>query len=316
MSRLLKFRLNSTAGKASSKPEPNPPDLKLFERADWTLFRTIEGLQQKAGVPARLLRRLVLKELGDNALDSGGRLGYGLVEAKPDTFFVEDDGPGLDLTPKDIAELFSISRPLRSSKLLRLPQRGQLGNGLRVVAGAVLASEGTLAVITRNQRITLQPKSDGTTKVINVEKADRPVGTRIEISFGPALPKGGDPFAMVHNAQAMAGLGEAYEGRSSAYWYDAAQFHELLMACGTQPVRYLVAQLDGCTGGKAGEIVTAAGLDRRHCQTIDRQQATTLLSELRRSTRPVSADRLGQVGRAAFPDFHYAKETGIAMPGG
>ena len=50
-----------------------------------------------------------------------------------DTFFIEDDGPGLDGTPEEIAELFSIRRPMRSTKLLRLPQRGALGNGLRVV---------------------------------------------------------------------------------------------------------------------------------------------------------------------------------------
>ena len=288
----------------------------MFERADWTLFRTVEGLQQKAGVAARLLRRLVLKELGDNALDGGGHLGYGLVEADPDTFFVEDDGPGLDGAPKEIAELFSIGRPLRSSKLLRLPQRGQLGNGLRVVAGAVLASEGALAVITRNRRVSLRPESDGSTSVINVVKADKPFGTRIEISFGPTLPNDPEPFAWVHKAQAVAGIGELYQGRSSAYWYDAAQFHELLLAYGAQPVRNLIAQLDGCTGGKAGEIVAAVGLDRRHCQNIDRQQATTLLIELRRSTRRVSADRLGHVGRDAFPDFYYAKEHGIAMLGG
>jgi hypothetical protein len=217
MSRFSKSGPDTPAGKASLGAEPNPPNLKMFERADWTLFRTVEGLQQKAGVPTRLLRRLVLKELGDNALDGGGRLGYGLVEADRDTFFVEDDGPGLDGTPKDIAELFSIGRPLRSSKLLRLPQRGQLGNGLRVVAGAVLASEGALAVITRNRRITLQPKSDGSTSVIDVVKADQPVGTRIEISFGPALPNDPEPFTWVHKAQAVAGIGEAYQGRSSAY---------------------------------------------------------------------------------------------------
>ncbi len=38
----------------------NPRNFK-FERADWTLFRSISTLPQKAGVPARLLRRLVLK---------------------------------------------------------------------------------------------------------------------------------------------------------------------------------------------------------------------------------------------------------------
>ena len=108
-----------------------------------------------------------------------------------DLFFIEDDGPGLDGTPEEIASLFSIRRPMRSSKLLRLPQRGALGNGLRVVAGAVLASEGSLVVITRNQRIKLRPEANGSTTVVSVTAAKRPVGTRIEIGFGPALPNEG-----------------------------------------------------------------------------------------------------------------------------
>ena len=41
-----------------------------------------------------------------------------------------------------------------STKLLRLPSRGALGNGLRVVAGAVLASEGSLVVMARILRET------------------------------------------------------------------------------------------------------------------------------------------------------------------
>ena len=39
-------------------------------------------------------------------------------------YFVDDDGPGIDGTPEEIARLFSIRRPLVSSKLLRLPTRG------------------------------------------------------------------------------------------------------------------------------------------------------------------------------------------------
>ena len=46
----------SVAVLASQKPP-------TFEREDWSLFRTIEGLQQRAGVPKRLLPRLVLKEI-------------------------------------------------------------------------------------------------------------------------------------------------------------------------------------------------------------------------------------------------------------
>jgi hypothetical protein len=145
------------------------------------------------------LRRLVLKEIADNALDTGADIRFGLVDPENlDLFYIEDDGPGLNGTPEEIASLFNISRPMRSSKLLRLPQRGALGNGLRVVAGAVLASEGSLVVITRNHQIKLRPEANGSTTVVSVMPAKRPIGTRIEIGFGPALPNEGDiPFAWV-----------------------------------------------------------------------------------------------------------------------
>jgi hypothetical protein len=43
-----------------------------FEREDWTLYRNVDGLQQRAGVPRESLAALVAKELADNALDEAG----------------------------------------------------------------------------------------------------------------------------------------------------------------------------------------------------------------------------------------------------
>jgi hypothetical protein len=126
---------------------PEAQNLK-FEREDWTSFRTIEGLQQKAGVPKGKLIALVLKELTDNGLDTDARVRVG--EIKGGGYFVEDDGPGIE--HDSIARLFSVRRPMISTKLMRLPTRGALGNGLRVVAGAVLASGGSLITVTRNRR--------------------------------------------------------------------------------------------------------------------------------------------------------------------
>ena len=291
------------------------PTLKMAERADWTLFRTVEGLQQKAGVPAVRLRRLVLKELGDNALDTGTRIDAGLIGGNANAYYVEDNGSGLDGTPEEIASLFSIARPMRSSKLLRLPQRGALGNGLRVVAGAVLASEGSLAVVTQNKRILLRPETNGSTTVVEVTPADHPVGTRIEITFGSALPGDLNPFAWVRNAADIAIEGKNYDGKSSPHWYDLIQFHELLLAHGSQPLRALIAQLDGCSGGKAGEIVTAAGLDRMTCESVTRAQTVTLLDITRKHARPVSPERLGSVGRDAYPEHYYAIERDHVLIG-
>jgi hypothetical protein len=287
----------------------------MADREDWTLFRTVEGLQQKAGVSERLLRRLVLKELGDNALDTGTTVEYGYLG--DDRYYIENGGHGLDGSPEEIASLFSIRRPMRSSKLFRRPQRGALGNGLRVVAGAVLASEGTLVVTTRNRRITLRPEVDGSTTVVDVTEVPFPVGTRIEIGFGTALPRDRDSAALhwVDVAWNVADDGAQYTGKASPFWYDAAQFHELLLAHGSQPLRGLIAQLDGCTGGRAGEIVTAANLDRMSCGSVTRGQATALLEVVRRYARPVSADRLGCIGRDAFPERYYAVERGTADMG-
>jgi hypothetical protein len=288
--------------------------LKMAERPDWSLFRTFDGLQQRAGVPAKWLRRLVLKEIGDNALDVSTNIrSGGLLDGH---YFVEDKGPGLDGTPEQIAELYSMARPMRSSKLLRLPQRGALGNGLRVVAGTVFASEGKLAVTTRNKRIELRPLADGTTQVVKVEPADYPVGTRVDISFGAALPADVSPFRWMNVAQYLADEGEQYRGQSSAHWYDAAQFHELLLAHGALPVRALIAELDGCSGGKAGEIVAGVGLGRAACQDVTRAQAEELLKAARKRSQPVSTVRLGALGREAYPEMYYAIERGVAEIGG
>jgi hypothetical protein len=293
-------------GRLASQPQPE--NFK-FERADWTSFRTVEGLQQKAGVAANKLRRLVMKELTDNGFDAGGNSVH--VGRLPDGggYFVEDNGDGIDGTPEDIARLFSIARPMISTKLLRLPTRGALGNGLRVVAGAVLAGDGFLAVITGNRRIELRPERDGTTTVVSAEPVDFPVGTRIEIGFGPAIPEDANALYWAVVATEMA-QGQSYAGKSSPWWYDAPQFHELLSASGNVPVRELVANLDGCTGGRAGEIVAEAGLARMVCVDISRSQSDMLLKVARKHAREVKPNRLGAVGADLSPSHVYATSSG------
>jgi hypothetical protein len=295
----------------SQTAEPTFGESLKFERADWSLFRTVEGLQQRAGVPKRLLRRLVLKELVDNGLDNGGDV---KIDKLPDGgYAIVDDGAGIN--PKEVPRLFSIGRPLVSSKQLRLPSRGALGNGLRVVAGAVLASDGSLVVATRGRRLDLRPERDGTTTVLSEEIIDFPVGTRVEIRLGPALPD--DPQARYWGDLAcrLSRWGTQYLGKSSPWWYDVDQFAELLFASGNRPVRDLIANLDGCSGAKAGEIVIAAGLGRISCRDVTTVQAATLLTTARGFTKQVNPKRLGTIGPSAFPDFAYAVADGEASFG-
>ena len=295
---------NSNADLASLADAEN---LK-FEREDWTLFRTIDGLTQKAGVSRDKLTSLVMKEITDNGLDTGAEVEVGKLAKR--RYFVDDDGPGLNGTPAEIARLFSIRRPLISSKLLRIPTRGAVGNGLRVVAGAVLASGGTLIVITRNKRIELRPERDGSTTVVSVKAFKRPVGTRIEIGFGRELECDYTTLDWAKAACGLAQTGTSYAGKTSAWWYDVPQFQELLDASGDRPVRDLVSNLDGCSGAKAGEIVAAAGLNRALCKGITRPQAARLLLAVRTNAREVNPKRLGAVGPNAF-DGAYHCEYGV-----
>lgn len=211
----LKIGAVASVPQPCSPPRPTTPNFQ-FERQDWTLFRSVGTLSQKAGVPMRHLRRLVLKELADNALDVAGSVEVGTTA--DDGYFVQDDGPGIDGSPEDIARMFSINRPLVSSKLWRLPTRGALGNGLRVVTGAVAASGGALQVWTRNRHLTLTPRDDGSTAVV-AEVTDFPVGTRIEITFGRALPVDNNALAWAREAVLLARGGEVYKSRTSPHWY-------------------------------------------------------------------------------------------------
>ena len=254
----------------------------------------------------------MLKELADNALDAGA--GVQIGEVSPNIYFVEDDGPGIEGEPEAIARLFSIARPFVSTKLLRLPSRGALGNGLRVVAGAVLASDGFLVVITGNHRIELRPERDGSTSVVSVGKSEFPVGTRIEIGFGPAIPEDEGALTWAEDAATMA-IGTVYTGKSSPYWYDVPHFHELISASGDTAVRELVAALDGCSGGRAGEIVTEAGLARMTCKDVSREQAEALLRAARDSTKAVSAKRLGAIGPGLFSNLAYAVGNSVVSFG-
>ena len=220
----------------------------MFVREDWTLFRNLSTLSQKAGVPVSQLRRLVVKELVDNALDASGSVEFGKTGAN--TYWVEDRGSGIPGDAAAIASLFSVRRPLTSTKIVRLPVRGALGNGLRVVVGAVLASGGTLEVQTRGVRYHLQPRDDGSTTILS-QKPVTSTRTRITVTLPEGVPPDDGDLMLAKLAQEFA-FAKTYTGKSSPYWYDSDSFHELMQAAGSTNVAALVAFFDG-HGEAAGE---------------------------------------------------------------
>ncbi len=277
----------------------------LFRREDWTLFRNLSTLGQRAGVAQDSIPELAAKELVDNALDASGECKFGLDDQG--RLYVQDFGNGLDGTDADIGDLFSVKRPLSSSKLLRLPTRGALGNGLRVVAGAVLASDGELIVKTRGRALRLRPRdSDGGTDVEHIEPWNG-TGTRVEVLLGDSLPINNGALKWAKRAMRLTG-GKTYKGKPSPYWYDADSFYELTQAAGTRAVRKLVEAFAGCSGAKASRM--AAQFSGSSCESLTRDEAESLLDEMRDNSHEVQPKHLGAVGPMAFPDAGYARDVG------
>jgi hypothetical protein len=173
------------------------PDFQV-RRPDTALFATLQGLEIQSGVSAGKLRRLVLKELVDNACDSAdaaGRPGEVEIEALGfGSYRIADQGAGIPGTPDEITALFSLDRPMISSKFWRLPLRGSMGNGIRCIAGSCAATDGTLQVTTRGQRILLKPTRRSTEILSIAPTPEHWIGTEIVIHFGPGMPADGDSF--------------------------------------------------------------------------------------------------------------------------
>lgn len=288
--------------------------MALFHRDDWALFRSLGTLPQRAGVAVQHLPRLVVKELVDNALDAAPEAAAPIVDICADGLLrVRDFGAGIEGTPEEIAALFSIARPLTSSKQMRLLARGALGNGLRVVAGTILATEGTLRVITRGMDLHLEPCENGGTLIkSNVPSAPDEIGTVIEARLGSGYAfKSSDQY-WTRFSRCMAGA-PSYAGKSSPHWYDEDAFFELCQAYGNRFARDLVAMLDGCANPKAGRIAKA--FTNRAADSLSRDEAAVLLAAARDEAKPVAPKRLGFVGainRGLPPG--YARSEGTFQP--
>ena len=266
----------------------------IYETEDWRLFTELATLPQKAGCQPEDLRRVVLKELVDNALDAGAAVSLDHADG---AWIVTDDGPGID--PAEVPRLFAVGRPLRSSKLVRLPLRGMLGNGLRVVAGAVAATEGSLVVETRGRRLTLAVcRETGRTTVTSGGPVPPRPGVTVRLSLGPGSPADG---SLARASIAVARCGQGYAGPSSPWWYGAKDLHRLFAQ---------VTPADTTVGALCRSLGLALD-DDRPARTLGRDEAEAVLARLRAGAEPISPERLGFIGKEYRPDWPgYARKTG------
>jgi hypothetical protein len=284
----------------------------MFEREDWTAFRSLDGLCRKAGAAQSKLAEVVIKELVDNALDASGDCDLTLADS---VVVVQDRGPGIPGDDQEVARLFSMSRPLTSSKYLRLPARGALGNGLRVVVGAVAATGGKLFVATRGRKLEIVPDvRTGQSTAVRAGDFERP-GTRIEVTLGKPLQPTPDDLLLAEVAILAARAQEKrYTGKTSPHWYDTDAFHELLLSVRSEQltVREFIAQFDGCSA--AGKIVD--GFSARRANSLTRDEAARLLEQAQSAARVVNPLRLGAIGEDAFSGAYVREASFVILPPG
>lgn len=284
-----------------------PQKEQILKREDWLLFANVNTLTQKAGVSKDQLVKLVAKELTDNALDAGANARTEAFMGTRETgscLQVTDDGEGIPGNDSELVELFSINRPLMSSKIIRKPGRGALGNGLRVVAGTMFALGGRLELSTRGRALEIKPGENG-----------RAVGRRIGAYQGEGtIVKLWLPYGYVIDSclkwaerAILANRGTEYTGRTSLWWYDSDSFYALLKMApeGISIRKFLADYFDGCTGRKAGQIT--ADFYNVDARSLTRNQAEGILEKGRNIVKPVSPGRLPLVGE--LPEQLVYKKT-------
>ena len=228
-------------------------------------------------------------------------------------WYVEDDGPGIAGEPADIARLFSIRRPLVSSKLLRLPTRGALGNGLRVVAGAVLASGGRL--VAGDPRAQARSAAAGQRRYAGRGRAVRAHHRHPDR----------DPAGRRTERLRCAGVGEerCRARRAAARSIEAARRRTGTTArrssiCSRRPGAAACASWwPSSTAAPAPrQAGSPPAFKGRACSSLSRAEANDLLEAAQRQARPVSPSRLGHVGEVeGWPPFH-ARGEGTFRCGG
>lgn len=269
----------------------------LYERADWELFLRPETLPQKAGCSLDQLGSVVLKEAVDNALDTGAE-----VELEPITggYRIADHGPGID--PTDVPRLFAVNRPLRSSKLKRLPLRGMLGNGLRVVMGAVAAFGGQISVTTRGHRLPLSvDTATGMTRILADEEVPFQAGAIVEISLNlfDGFERRAADLSLV-----VAQQGQQYSGPSHPAWYGVDDLSELFTRVTPDTVT---------VGALVRDVFLIDIDDRRRARDLTAAEIASLYSDLR-SAATDKLPSIGYVGNSA--NEHYGRVDGTAQIGG
>ena len=132
-----------------------------IEQPNWMRFLTSEGLAEQAGCPKSMFPQMIAKEFADNAADIGDyRYKIDLAEQ---VLAISNGGDGI--STDDVCKIFSIKRPLLSSKHWRRGERGALGNGIRAALAGCRICDVELNVVSQGKDHAIKLQDDGEVQI-------------------------------------------------------------------------------------------------------------------------------------------------------
>ena len=141
--------------------ERNSDKALTVEQQDWMRFLTSEGLAEKAGCPKSMFTKMIVKEFADNAADIGDYKYK--IDLTNQIVAIKNGGDGI--SPDEVRRIFSIKRPLRSSKHWRRGERGALGNGIHAALAGCRICEVELDVISQGYNHSVALQNDGEVEI-------------------------------------------------------------------------------------------------------------------------------------------------------
>lgn len=178
---------------------------RMLGRSPITHFITLEGLELLTGVDPEDFDKLILKELGDNALDASDETSsspaIGITVKKTENLLkliIKDNAFGVDA--EGIKKITDFSRLYSSRFHYKCPTRGALGNAWKYILGITyaLASatktnyvEPPVTIISRGKRYDIEIQYENgevsakvvTSRTIRKTENESPAGTTVIVSL-------------------------------------------------------------------------------------------------------------------------------------
>ena len=313
-----------------------------LERTIFSTSRAAEFLERRAletqtGQPAEKFGDVVIKELGDNGLDSAETAGVMPVikiyqghsegaESANSYTWVEDNGPGMP--PELIDRILDFDRLVSDKAAYRSPARGAQGNALKTVLGIPFALGVHEPVIIEacglHHEVTVGLDPGGNVVVSHPEPTpcDQATGTRIGVPVAFEVEDDGmwarrfaafNPQAMINEIEPS--VDERWRkplptDRTSPWWYDEAALSKLVFAHigasrdgnGDKPLGEFIREFSGLSSTAKAKAVASAvpGIEHLSDFEAESNQIGLLLRAMQACTSCPKPTVLGRI-----PEDHY-----------